>query len=90
MTDNKQYIRLSEWARRKGMHRHIAWYHYAAGTLPAALRPIKFGGIVYVMDNPDQQDGRIIGYARVSSSEQSPKLKPQSNRLWAYEQNGII
>lgn len=91
MTDNRQYIRLSEWARRKGMHRHTAWRHYTAGTLSAALRPIKFGGIVYVRDNPDQRDGRIVGYARVSSSEQRPQLEPQANRLWAYAgQNGII
>ena len=73
------------------MHRHTAWRHYAAGALPAALRPIKFGGIVYVLDNPDQQDGRIVGYAWVSSSEQRPQLEPQANRLWAYAgQNGII
>jgi len=31
-----------------------------------------------------------VGYARVSSTEQKPRLENQVNRLWAYAgQNGI-
>ena len=90
MTSNNQRIRLSEWARRMGMHRHTAWRHYHAGTLPTQLAPVKVGGIVYVLENPDGQCGRTFGYARVSSGEQKPHLEPQANRLWAYAGvNGI-
>ena len=90
MASNNQYIRLSEWARRMGMHRHTAWRHYQSGALPANLAPVKIGGIVYVLENPDGKSGRTFGYARVSSGEQKPQLEPQANRLWAYAgQNGI-
>ena len=84
------YIRLTRWAARHGMHRMTAWRHWSAGTLPPELKPKKIGSIVYVLDNPDAPVGRIVGYARVSGGEQKPYLEPQANRLWAYAgKNGI-
>ena len=81
---NNTYIRLSQWAAQHGMHRMTAWRHYNAGTLPPELQPKKIGNIIYILANPGAPTGRIVGYARVSSSEQKPHLENQANRLWAY------
>ena len=43
---NGNYIRLSQWAARHGMHRMTAWRHYNAGTLPPELQPKKIGNII--------------------------------------------
>ena len=81
------YIRLTQWAARHGMHRMTSLVSRYA---PARTQPKKIGSIVYVLDNPDAPAGRIVGYARVSSGEQKPHLEPQANRLWAYAgKNGI-
>ena len=87
---SSNYIRLSQWAGRHGMHRMTAWRHYHAGTLPPELQPKKIGNIIYVLANPEGTAARSVGYARVSSAEQKPHLENQANRLWAYAgQNGI-
>ena len=73
------------------MHRMTAWRHYNAGTLPPELQPKKIGNIIYVLAHPDAPEGRLVGYARVSSAEQKPHLENQANRLWAYAgQKGIL
>ena len=66
------------------MHRMTAWRHYNAGTLPPELQPKKIGNIIYVLAHPDAPEGRLVGYARVSSAEQKPHLQNQANRLWAH------
>ena len=88
---SSSYIRLSEWAAKYGMHRITAWRHYNAGTLPPELQPKKIGNIIYVLANPGTADGRVIGYARVSSAEQKPHLENQTNRIWAHAgQHGML
>ena len=85
------YMRLSKWAAQHGMHRMTAWRHYNAGTLPPELQPKKIGNIIYVLAHPETPPGRIVGYARVSSTEQKPHLENQANRLWAYAgRNGML
>ena len=66
---NSTYIRLSQWAAKHGMHRMTAWRHYNAGTLPPDLQPKKIGNTIYVLAKPGTTEGRIVGYARVSSAE---------------------
>ena len=68
------YIRLTRWAARHGMHRMTAWRHWSAGTLPPELKPKKIGSIVYVLDNPD---------ARPAASSAMPELAAASeSRTW--------
>ena len=87
---NPRYIRLTEWAADRGIHRITAWRWWKEGRLPPELQAQQLGRMIYVLANPELPNNRAVGYARVSSQEQKPQLEPQANRLWAYAgQNGI-
>lgn len=86
-----RYIRLQEWARQYGISRITAWRMFRDETLPPELKAHKVGSIVYVLTNPDAKCGRVVGYAKMSSTDQKSQLEPQANRLWAWAgQNRII
>ena len=74
-------MKLSQWAKSKGIGYRAAWNHFKQGLIPGAY---KLGtGIIIVPDNvaiPDKQE-YVICYARVSSSQNKDNLISQSKRL---------
>lgn len=81
-------VRLSEWAKREGVHYQTAWKWFRDGTLPVPARQTATGTIL--VDDPAAQFERPAGvalYARVSSADQRDDLERQIGRLsvWATE-----
>lgn len=76
-------MKLSEWARREGIHYQTAWKWWKQGTLPVPARQMETGTIL--VDAPRR--ARAVGvalYARVSSSDQRDDLDRQVGRLGAW------
>jgi putative resolvase len=77
-------VKLSEWARRNGVHYKTAWKWWKDGTLPVPARQTPTGTIL--VDEPRVSDAVGVAlYARVSSSDQREDLDRQVGRLagWA-------
>jgi putative resolvase len=76
-------VRLSEWARREGVHYQTAWRWFRDGTLPVPARQTATGTIL--VDGPGREDaGGVALYARVSSLDQREDLDRQVGRLAAW------
>ena len=83
-------IRLTDWGRQYGLDPQSTWRMLDEDRLPADLQVERIGRLWHVI-LPDEAPALLtVGYARVSSQEQKPRLEPPANRLWAYAgQNGI-
>ena len=58
-------MRLSEWARREGVHYQTAWKWFKDGTLPVPALQTATGTIL--VDEPRAEEvGGVALYARVS------------------------
>jgi len=81
-------MKLSEWARRKGVCYKTAWRWFADGKLPVKAVQTATGTILIEEDL--QPPGKIVVYARVSSGDQKGDLDRQVARClkWANE-NGL-
>lgn len=80
-------VKLSEWARRNGVHYKTAWKWFKDGTLPVPARQTATGTIL--VDEPASASAEgVVLYARVSSSDQREDLERQVGRLaaWATQQ----
>lgn len=72
-------IKLSTWAHRQGIHPKTAFRWIQAGKLPQAFQSPT--GRWYV---PVEEDGSVVLYGRVSSSDQKEDLDRQMQRLRDY------
>lgn len=80
-------MKLSEWAKRNGVHYQTAWKWWKQGTLPVPARQLATGTIL--IDEPPREQALGVGlYARVSSADQREDLDRQVGRLaaWATSQ----
>jgi len=80
-------VRLSDWAKREGVHYQTAWKWFKQGTLPVPARQTATGTIL-VEDERPVAAGGVALYARVSFSDQREDLDRQVGRLaaWATQQ----
>src|ERR687891_289721 len=77
-------MKLSEWARRNGVHYQTAYRWFRSGALPVPARKLPTGTIlVEVPPASDAADGVAL-YARVSAHDQRGDLDRQLGRLAAW------
>jgi len=79
-------VRLSDWARERGIHPKTAYRWFRAGTLLVPARQINARMIlVEVSVTPEAAAGGVALYVRVSSHDQKDDLERQVGRLavWA-------
>ena len=79
-------MKLSEWARRNGIHPKTALRWFERGVLPVPAR--KVGPRTILVEAPAQTADAVALYARVSSHDQRWDLERQMGRLvaWAADQ----
>lgn len=76
-------MKLSEWAKREGVHYQTAWKWWKQGALPVPARQLATGTIL--VDEPRREEASGVAlYARVSSSDQREDLERQLGRLAAW------
>ena len=83
--EEKDYIKISEYARRMDMALRTAYREYHRGKLIGVKDPVT--GMIRIK-NPFKQEniptGRVALYARVSSSKNKSNLDAQMERLKLY------
>ena len=72
-------MKLSEWARQRGVSYRTAWNWYRTGRLPVPAVQLPTGTILVEAPN-DPSMGAVL-YARVSSADQAADLDRQVARL---------
>jgi putative resolvase len=75
-------MKLSDWARRNGIAYQTAWKWWKAGKLPVPARRMPTGTIL--VEAPARENGGVVLYARVSSTDQKADLDRQVARLAAF------
>ena len=75
-------MKLSHWAKEKGISYQTAYRMFQAGTLPVKSEQLPTGTILVFPEIQPQK--RIALYARVSSSDQKEDLQRQIQRLRDY------
>lgn len=75
-------MKLSHWAKDKGITYKTAYRMFKTGKLPVHSEQLPTGTILVYPEQPQQQ--RVVIYARVSSSDQKDDLKRQVQRLCDY------
>lgn len=76
-------MKLSEYAKLKGICYRSAWRHFKNGWIPNAYQ-LQTGTVVIPEEFPKQKQEQVVTYARVSSSENKDNLVNQSKRLIDY------
>ncbi|MDM8552561.1 IS607 family transposase [Desulfobacterales bacterium HSG2] len=76
-------MKLSEWAKEKGITYKTAYRMFRAGKLPVASEQLPTGTILVYPEQPDKKNQAVL-YARVSSHDHKKDLKRQINRLRDY------
>ena len=92
MADDSRATKINHFynGRQYGLDPQSTWRMLNENRLPPGLQVERVGRIWYVIVTEEVPAKLTMGYARVSSHEPKPQLKPQVNRLWAYAgQNGI-
>jgi len=79
----KQYIKLSEYARKKSICYKTAWNHFKSDKLKNAIQD-DFGNILVEDDVDINNSKRAIVYARVSNNNRKESLKQQQKFLEQY------
>jgi len=74
-------MKLSQWARKQGIHYITAWRWFREGKLPVPARQLPSGTII--VEEPIIE-GRTVLYARVFSADQKEDLERQVRRLQAF------
>ncbi|CAN2048192.1 putative resolvase [Candidatus Magnetomoraceae bacterium gMMP-1] len=74
-------MKLSEWAKEKGISYRTAHRMFKAGTLPVEYEQLPTGTILVYPDKVSVSQVKAVLYARVSSHDQKADLKRQMNRL---------
>jgi putative resolvase len=62
-------MKLSEWARRNGVHYQTAYRWFRSGTLPVPARKLATGTILVEVPAVPQAAGAVALYARVSAHD---------------------
>ncbi len=76
----KQQMKLSKYAKLKGLSYRIVWQRYKDGLIPNAFADEK--GSIFVVDDDDaNKSHNVVCYARVSTYEQKKDLDAQIERL---------
>jgi putative resolvase len=72
-------VKLSEWARSRGVSYRTAlnWFH--AGILPVSARQLPTGTIV--VEPSAEPSGKAVAYCRVSSADQRDDVERQAGRV---------
>jgi putative resolvase len=74
-------MKLSEWAKEKGISYRTAHRMFKAGTLPVEYEQLPTGTILVYPDKITDSQAQAVLYARVSSHDQKADLERQMNRL---------
>jgi putative resolvase len=75
-------MKLSEWARRNGVHYQTAWQWARDGNMPVPVTKTATGRYL-VLAETGPADGRTVAYCRVSSADQKADLERQAGRVAA-------
>ncbi len=75
-------MKLSEWARRNGVHYQTAWLWAKNGQMPVPVTKTATGRYL-VLESAAEQAGRTVAYCRVSSADQKADLERQAGRVVA-------
>jgi len=75
-------VKLSEWARRNGVHYQTAWLWAKNGQMPVPVVKTDTGRYL-VLETPADRSGRTVAYCRVSSADQRDDLERQAGRVAA-------
>ena len=73
-------MKLSDYAKSKGISYKTAWRMYKAGKIPHQTEQLPTGSIIVYTDRIGQE-GKTVLYARVSSYDQKDDLERQVQRL---------
>ncbi|MEV4476047.1 IS607 family transposase [Nonomuraea sp. NPDC049504] len=73
-------MKLSEWARRNGVHYQTAWQWARDGKMPVPVVKTATGRYL-VLEPSAGRDGRTVAYCRVSSADQKADLERQAGRV---------
>jgi len=73
-------MKLSHWAKDKGILYHTAWLMFKRGQIVGAYK-LPTGTIIIPNEVNKTKQDRVVTYARVSSSENRDNLESQSKRL---------
>jgi putative resolvase len=73
-------VKLSEWARREGVHYQTAWEWARDGKMPVPAYQTP-SGTWMVRTEPERPAGRVVAYCRVSCADQKPDLERQAGRV---------
>ncbi len=77
-------MKLSQWAKEKGVSYRTAWRHFKEGKIKGAYQLDTGTIIIPEIKSENQRDEKVVIYARVSSSEQKQDLKRQEQRLISF------
>ena len=77
-------MKLSEWARRNGVHYQTAYRWFRSGALPVPARKLPTGTILVEVPPASDAAGGVALYARVSAHDQRGDLDRQLGRLAAW------
>ena len=75
-------MKLSEWARRNGVHYQTAWKWARDGQMPVPVAKTATGRYLVLEPTPAEEP-RTVAYCRVSSADQKPDLERQAGRVVA-------
>ena len=75
-------MKLSHWAKQKGVTYRTAWNHFKKGNITGAYQLET--GMVVIPEPTIQKSEFVVTYARVSSSENKSNLVSQSERLVSF------
>lgn len=73
-------IKLSRWAKEKGISYRTAWRHFKEGKIKGSYQ-LETGTIIVPAVNKNEKTEKVVVYACVSSSEQKKDLIRQEQRL---------
>ena len=73
-------MKLSEWARRNGVHYQTAWSWAKNGQMPVPVIKTDTGRYLILEPAADRAD-RTVAYCRVSSADQREDLERQAGRV---------
>jgi len=76
-------MKLSVWAKKKGIGYRAAWNQFKLGQIPGAYK-LESGTIIVPDDEQDDKKEYTVVYARVSSSENKDNLKSQAERVCSF------
>lgn len=73
-------MKLSQWAKKQGIHYKTAWQLWKTKQLPVPAKQLSTGTIL-VEDEPTSEDRGVLLYAPASSTDQKKDLDRQLARL---------